>query len=283
VRAMRLAAIIGWMMLAMMAGLVPAHAEKRVALVVGNSEYRNVAQLPNPANDATAVATLLKGAGFDKVDLRLNQGISDLRRAVGDFADVAADADIAVVYFAGHGIEIDGSNFIIPVDASLARDFDVEDEAVPLDRLLKAIEPARRLRLVILDACRDNPFARTMRRTVASRSVGRGLGRVEPSTSDTLIAFAAKAGSTALDGEGQNSPFTAALLRHVATPGLDIRLAFGQVRDDVMDITHRKQRLRLARRTKRVPRRCTQWRGRCPAAGRRCGGARVGGDQGQQE
>lgn len=219
----------------------PAVAEKRAALVIGNAAYHHVGLLTNPANDAAAVAALFKAAQFDVVDARPDLGISDLRRAVRDFAATAADADIAIVYFAGHGIEVDGANYLIPVDAKLAQDFDVEDETLSLDRVLKAIEPARRLRLVILDACRDNPFLKNMRRSVAARSIGRGLGRVEPTVSDTLVAFAAKAGSIALDGEGRHSPFTAAVVKHIAEPGLDIRLAFGRVRDEVLASTTRRQ------------------------------------------
>jgi len=218
-----------------------ALAEKRVALVIGVSAYQHVAKLPNPANDAGAVAGLLKSAGFDVVEIRRDVGVADLRRAVGDFSDQAQSADVAVVFFAGHGIEVDGTNYLIPADAKLARDFDIEDEALSLERVLKAIEPARRLRLVILDACRDNPFAQSMKRTVASRSVGRGLAKIEPTVADTLIAFAAKAGSVALDGEEANSPFTKALLQHIAVPDLDLRIAFGRVRDSVLDATNRKQ------------------------------------------
>jgi uncharacterized caspase-like protein len=218
-----------------------ALADKRVALVIGNSTYLNVPRLPNPANDAPAVADLFKAVHFDSVQLRLDAGIADLRRAVSDFAYLAADADIAVVYYAGHGMEIDGNNYLVPIDAKLARDFDVDDEALSLDRVLRAIEPARRLHLVILDACRDNPFLKTMKRSVGSRSMGRGLAKVEPVVSDTLIAFAARAGSIALDGAGRNSPFTSALLKHIATPGIDIRLAFGHVRDDVLEMTGQKQ------------------------------------------
>src|SRR6202030_473490 len=150
-----------------------------------------------------------------------------------------SNAEIAIVYYAGHGIEVDGVNYLIPIDARLARDFDVEAETVSLDRLLRAIEAARRLRLVILDACRENPFAQSMRRS--SRAVGRGLARVEPAAPDTLVAFAAKAGSIASDGDGANSPFTAALLKHLATPGLDIRLALGRVRDEVRETTRSRQ------------------------------------------
>jgi formylglycine-generating enzyme required for sulfatase activity len=218
-----------------------AHAEKRVALVVGNATYRNVPNLGNPLNDAAEVAALFKSAGFSTVEFRRDLGIVDMRRTIGDFAEAAADADIAVVYFAGHGIEVDGANYIIPIDAKLLRDFDIEDETVSVERVLKSIEPAKRLRLVIIDACRDNPFLKTMKRTAASRSIGRGLARVEPAVSDTLIAFAAKAGSIALDGDSKNSPFTLALLHNLATPGLDLRIAFGRIRDEVLKSTGRRQ------------------------------------------
>jgi uncharacterized caspase-like protein len=230
--------LVGSLLLAAMSG---AQADKRVALVIGNSAYRNVAALPNPVNDAAAMALMFKSAGFDSVELRRDVGIADLRRAVREFADQSQDADIAVVFYAGHGMEVGGVNYIVPVDAKLASDFDIEDEAMALDRISQAIEPARRLRLVILDACRDNPFAKTMKRSIATRSVGRGLAKVEPTASDTLIAFAAKAGSVATDGDGADSPFTTALLKHLTTPGLDLRLALGKVRDDVLAETHRKQ------------------------------------------
>jgi uncharacterized caspase-like protein len=219
----------------------PAFAEKRIALVIGNSAYRNVAPLPNPVNDGAAFAATLKAAGFDVVDSRQDLAAAETRRALRDFADRARDADIAVVYYAGHGMEVDGTNYLIPVDAKLERDTDVFDEAFSLDRVLLAIEPARQLRLVILDACRDNPFAKVMKRTVASRAIGRGLAKVEPTSPNTLIAYSAKAGSTALDGDSKNSPFTTALVRHIATPGLDVRKAFGFVRDDVLKDTSYKQ------------------------------------------
>lgn len=222
-------------------GADPALAERRVALVMGNSAYRNVAQLPNPVNDAAAMSALLKAAGFDSVEAKLDLGIADMRRAISNFSDAATDADIAVVFYAGHGIEVDGTNYIIPVDATLKRDIDVDDEAVPLDRVLKVLDSTKRLRLVILDACRDNPFSKSMKRTLGTRSVSRGLAKVEPSSSDTLIAFAAKAGSVAADGDSANSPFTTALLKFITAPGLDLRLAFGRVRDDVLTATKYKQ------------------------------------------
>jgi uncharacterized caspase-like protein len=219
----------------------PAFAEKRVALVLGNSNYQNVAPLANPVNDSAKIAATLKDAGFDVVDSRRDLPAAETRRALRDFADRARDADIAVVYYAGHGIEVDGGNYLIPVDARLERDTDIYDEGLSLDRILIAIEPAKKLRLVILDACRDNPFSRSMKRTVASRAIGQGLAKVEPTSPNVLIAYSAKAGSTAADGDGKNSPFTAALSHHLTKPGLDVRRAFGFVRDEVLKTTGNKQ------------------------------------------
>ena len=186
----------------------PALAEKRVALVHRQFRLSKRGAASNPVNDGALIAATLKHAGFDVVDSRHDLPALETRRALRDFADRARDADIAVVYYAGHGIEVDGTNYLIPVDAKLERDTDVYDEAFSLDRVLLAIEPAKQLRLVILDACRDNPFAKTMKRTVASRAIGRGLAKVEPTSPNTLIAYSAKAGSTALDGDSKNSPFT---------------------------------------------------------------------------
>ncbi|MDE2376461.1 caspase domain-containing protein [Bradyrhizobium sp.] len=219
----------------------PAFAGKRVALVLANSAYQNAPSLPNPVNDGAVIARTLKDAGFDVVDSRHDLPALETRRVLRDFADAARGADIAVVYYAGHGIEVDGANYLIPVDARLERDTDVYDEALSLDRVLVAIEPAKQLRLVILDACRDNPFGKTMKRTIASRGIGRGLAQVEPTSPNTLIAYSAKAGSTAQDGDGSNSPFTIALSKHLTTPGLDVRRAFGFVRDDVLKTTGNKQ------------------------------------------
>lgn len=236
--------VLGAILLAISLSLLsgePASAEKRVALVIGNSGYQNVARLDNPANDASAMSAVLKGAGFDLVESRRDLNTSEMRRALRDFSDKARGADVAVVYYAGHGIEVDGANYLIPVDAVLERDIDIYDEAFALDRILVTIEPARQLRLVILDACRDNPFAKTMKRTIGSRAIGRGLAKVEPNSPNTLIAFASKAGSTASDGDSRNSPFTAALVKHIAKPGLDLRRVFGFVRDEVLKNTSNRQ------------------------------------------
>ncbi|UWU80045.1 caspase family protein [Bradyrhizobium huanghuaihaiense] len=222
-------------------GSSPCLAEKRVALVIGNSAYKSVAKLANPANDAGLIGGMLKKAGFDTVDVRQDLSAPEMRKALREFSARTRDADVAVIYYAGHGLELDGTNYLIPTDAALEADTDVYDEALPIDRVLVSIEPAKQLRLVILDACRDNPFSKTMKRTVASRAVGRGLAKVEPTSPNTMIAFAAKAGSTASDGDSRNSPFAVALSDHLPKPGLDLRKAFGFVRDDVLKATGYKQ------------------------------------------
>jgi pyruvate/2-oxoglutarate dehydrogenase complex dihydrolipoamide acyltransferase (E2) component len=241
-RLLAIAAVIGW---AFVFALVPndAWAERRVALVVGNSSYTTVPRLPNPTRDAGAIAKLLKEAGFETVETYLDVGNLDFKRAIRKFEDISVEADVAVLYYAGHGIEIGGINYLIPVDARLASDRDAPDEAIPLDRLVLSADGAKKLRLIILDACRDNPFAGKMRREsrAAMRGVSAGLSKVEPSSTDTLIAYAAKAGSTAEDGELDHSPFTSALLKHLTVPGLDLRLAFGRVKDEVMKSTNNRQ------------------------------------------
>ncbi|QPF94155.1 caspase family protein [Bradyrhizobium commune] len=233
--------LFGLLIVAICLACGPAHAEKRVALVIGNSAYKSAPRLANPVNDAALVGDMFKKAGFDAVDVKFDQNAADMRRMLREFAAKARDADMAVIYYAGHGIELDGNNYLVPTDAVLETDGDVLDEAIALDRALFAVEPAKQLRLVILDACRDNPFAKTMKRTVASRAIGRGLAKIEPTSPNTMIAFAAKAGSTASDGDMKNSPFATALADHLPKPGLDLRKAFGFVRDDVLKATSYKQ------------------------------------------
>ena len=235
------AAVIGGAILSMVLAPGCALAEKRVALIVGNSTYQSVPQLPNPSRDASAVARMFKDAGFDSVDVQLDVGNLEFKRSIRKFEAMADQADIAVIYYAGHGLEIGGTNYLIPIDARLASDRDADDEAIPLERLVSSTDGAKRLRLVILDACRDNPFVSKMRRERANRAIASGLSKVEPTSTDTLIAYAAKAGSTADDGNGQHSPFTSALLKNLTVPGLDVRLAFGRVRDDVLKSTGNRQ------------------------------------------
>jgi hypothetical protein len=217
--------------------LVPAwaYAQARVALVVGNGAYRQVSALPNPTNDANDVADSLQRLGFS-VTRVTNANFDGMRLALRDFAPKVRRAEIAVVFFAGHGIEADGENYLIPVDAELKTDLDVPHEAISLKNVMQVVSPASKLGLVVLDACRNNPFASRMVRTLRTRAVSRGLASVEP-TGSILVAYAAKDGTTASDGTGRNSPFTKALLTHLETPGLEINFLFRNVRDDVLQAT----------------------------------------------
>jgi hypothetical protein len=235
--------MIGVTIFSMVLSTKLAWADKRVALIIGNSSYQTVPQLANPAKDADAVAKMFRDAHFDSVDLQLNLGIIDFKRAIRKFENAAEQSDIAVIYCAGHGFEINGTNYLIPVDARLANDRDADDEAVSLDRLLYSAGDAKKLRLIILDACRDNPFAAGMQRDKKSASRGVPGSRILDlsSKTDTLTAYAAKLGSTAEDGNGEHSPFTTALLKSLTVPGLDVRLAFGRIKKEVMSVTHGKQ------------------------------------------
>ena len=218
-----------------------AFADRRIALVIGNGKYENAGVLANPTNDADAVADLFAKAGFDSVDRRHDLGVVEFKRAVREFVDRAASADVAVVYYSGHGLEIGGVNYLIPVDAKLTSTLDMDDEAVSLDRVLVAAGHVKKLSLIILDACRENPFHPVADDARVTRGVSMGLAGVGPTVADTLIAFAAKAGSVSYDGDGRNSPFTTALLKYITRPGLDIRLALGKVRDDVLRATNHRQ------------------------------------------
>ena len=218
-----------------------AWAETRVALVIGNSAYAHGGRLTNPANDAAKVAQALRQVGF-KVTSGTDLGKQQFEETLKTFTRDASSADVAVVYYAGHGMEMGGTNYLVPVDAVLAADSDVDFEAVPLDLVLRSVDGAKRIKVVILDACRNNPFADAMKRTAgSSRSLGRGLVRVEPE-GDMLVAYAAEAGSTAEDGDSADSPFATALARRLTAPGVEIRILFGQVRDDVLAQTGQRQR-----------------------------------------
>jgi len=230
-------AVVASVLLALGGG--PVLAEKRVGLVIGNGAYRNVPRLLNPGNDATDVSASLQRLGFSVSTVR-DGSFDDMRRALLRFGREAAGADMAVVYFAGHGIEISGENWLIPVDAELRSDQDAEAEAISLKSAMLQVAGAKSLGLVILDACRDNPFAAQMQRRVRQRSVVRGLARVEP-TGSVLVAYASREGTTAADGGSRNSPFTSALLRYLETPGLEISFVFRHIRDDVIQATGSKQ------------------------------------------
>lgn len=208
--------------------------ERRFALVIGNSDYEFVGTLPNPANDATDIGKALGRLGFS-VTTALNLDYNQMRLALRDFGEVAADADMALIYFAGHGIEIDNTNFLIPINAELKSDRDVEFEAVRLESVIAAIEASRGIKIILIDACRNNPFVADMTRTVASRSIGRGLGRIDPG--GVLVGYSARGGTISLDGDGRNSPYAKALLDLIDEPGLEIGKLFRRVRDMVLDET----------------------------------------------
>ena len=217
----------------------PALAEKRVALVIGNGAYKSVPKLTNPINDAADMSTALQRLGFE-VQLATDLTYDGMRRNLRDFNRRADGADIVLVFFAGHGIEVGGENWLIPVDAQLKSDRDIDIESIGMRSFLASIEGAGKLGMIILDACRNNPFANQMQRTNRTRSVGRGLASIEP-VGNVLVAYAAKDGTTAADGDGRNSPFTRSLLSHIETPGLEINFLFRNVRDDVITATRREQ------------------------------------------
>lgn len=212
---------------------------KRVALVIGNSAYENVPFLPNAASDAKAIAEQFSRLGFASVQLVLDADRTELVNSLAVFSEEAATSDWAVIYYSGHGLEIGGANYLIPIDATLATDRSVRYEALNLDDVLSATD-ARKLGLVILDACRDNPFLARMSFRSATRSVTRGLVRVEPSRG-TLVAFAAAEGQVAMDGDGEHSPFSTALLRHLGKAGIELNILFRLVRDDVIRDTGGRQ------------------------------------------
>jgi len=235
--------ILGLGVVAALTGLAvpPALADgKRVALVIGNSTYRNVPTLPNPANDGADIAAALTRLGF-AVTLVTNASFDQMRRGLIAFGRDAAGADMAAVFFAGHGMEISGENWLIPVDAELKKDTDAANEAVSLRSVILQVSNTTSLGLVVLDACRNNPFVAKMSRSLALRAViGGGLGRIEP-VGNVLVAYAARDGTTALDGDGRNSPFTAALLHNIETPGVEVTFMLRNVRDDVMEVTRNEQ------------------------------------------
>ncbi len=250
-------------------------AEERIALVIGNSQYRKVTRLINPANDSADMAVSLQRLGFNVKHLK-DLDYEAFRRALIEFGNAAQSADLAVIFFAGHGVEIDGKNWLIPVDAEVTSEVNVYAEAINLETLIDISVMPKMLGLVVLDACRNNPFVEVASAETRSRSASvtpvsapaaeterkvltisgekaarpetaaliqtmtRGLAPIEPAE-NVLVAFAAAAGTTANDGQGRNSPYTGALLRHVETPGLEINYLFRHVHDDVLEETKQQQ------------------------------------------
>jgi uncharacterized caspase-like protein len=220
-----------------------AQADRRVAFVVGNGAYKNVAQLPNPPVDAKAMAAVLRNVGFEVVE-GTNLTRDKMTERLLEFGKKAQGADVAVFFYAGHGIAISGTNYLLPVDADIKSEMDVKlGAAINIDLTLDQTMSDAKVKLVFLDACRDNPFAAKIKSNSATRSVSVQSGLAEMKSGEgTLIAFATGPGQTALDGqEGTNSPFTRALIAHITTPGVEIQQAMTEVRAQVNEETNKGQ------------------------------------------
>jgi len=218
-----------------------ASADKRVALVIGNSAYVHANELANPRNDAADMAATLKGLGFEVVEgIDLDKAAMD--RKVRDFATALAGADAAIFFYAGHGLQVGGVNYLVPTDAQLTTAAGLDWEMVRLDLVQRTMEREAKTNVLFLDACRDNPLARNLARAMGTRSadIGRGLAAQE-SGAGTLISFSTQPGNVALDGTGRNSPFSAALTKHLPTPGEDLSEILINVRNDVMQATADRQ------------------------------------------
>lgn len=214
--------------------------DNRVALVIGNAAYDRTTPLKNPLNDARAIADRLAELNFD-VSLALDTTSGQMRKALDDFKPKASGADIALVFFAGHGIEMGGENYLIPVNAHMDTEAQAQLEAIALDEVEQAVQDASGLAIIILDACRNNPFVQTMIRLNANRSVSRGLAPVKLSRSGAIVGFSASAGRVAQDGAGRHSPYAAALLQVLQEPGVEIGLLFRRVAGLVIEATGGQQ------------------------------------------
>lgn len=218
--------------------LAPTGAEARkVALVIGNSDYANTSRLANPVNDIKLIAASARQAGFDDVTIAADLSVNDFQKTMRDFRGKADGAEVAMVYYAGHGIEAQGKNWLIPTDAQLKSDLDLPYEAINLERLMEAVSGAQ-IRMVVLDSCRNNPFGRSWRS--GTRAVATGLAGVE--ADDVLVIFAAAPGQVAADGTGANSPFATSLAKRLPQPDLPVQLLGGTIRDDVLKATGGSQR-----------------------------------------
>jgi len=216
-------------------------ASDRVALVIGNGAYENAAQLANPPNDASDVAKALRNIGFDVVEGH-NLGKRDMEGKIREFGKKLDNANLALFFYAGHGLQVSGRNYLVPIDAKLDRPADLNFETFDVNVVLQQMEAEKRVNLVFLDACRDNPLARTLARSMGTRSaaVGQGLASIQGAVG-TMIAYATQPDNVAMDGEGRNSPFTTALLKYIQTPGLEVSSLMKRVRSDVVAATRDRQ------------------------------------------
>ncbi len=220
-----------------------AAAEKRAALVIGNAAYANAPPLANPRNDATDLAKTLETLGF-KVLLGLDLGKRSFDQKVRAFADLLEEADTGLLFYAGHGLQVAGQNYLVPVDAKLAKERDLDFDTVRLNFLLRQMELGRedKTNIVILDACRDNPLTRNLARSMGTRSARLGKGLAEVKTGvGTFIAYSTQPGNVALDGTGRNSPFASALVKHMKRPGQPLTSVMVGVRKDVLAATSGRQ------------------------------------------
>jgi len=217
-------------------GFKVTNGEKRLALVMGNAAYQSTSPLANPVNDARSVASALKSIGFEVIKVE-NASLSDMKRKVDDFGVKLKDYDVGLFYYAGHGIQSRGNNYLVPVEANLVNERQVEYDCIRADRVLSFMEDARsKVNIVVLDACRNNPFERSWTRSTA----GNGLAFMN-APSGSLIAYATSPGSTASDGTGSNGLYTEALLQELYTPDITILQMFQRVRAKVVDKSGGKQ------------------------------------------
>jgi uncharacterized caspase-like protein len=238
-------ALFASLVVASLAFVTDAKAERRVALVIGNAQYVHANTLRNPRNDATEMAVTLRKLGFD-VDVGLDLDQQAFARTVDAFARKLDGADVALFFYAGHGVQINDKNYLVSVNAQLANEFLVSSETIELDSIVRLMESKVPVNIVFVDACRNNPLAEDLRKNLAalkrSAVLGRGLARMEATSRDTLIAFAAAPGQEAADGNARHSPFTTALLKHVPTPGLEVSVMLKRVSADVRELTNNTQR-----------------------------------------
>ncbi|ESZ49681.1 caspase family protein [Mesorhizobium sp. RSR565B] len=222
---------------------------KRVALVIGNSKYVHAVELPNPANDAHLIASTLRNAGFEVIE-GVDQDNAGMHSLISKFTERSYDADLAVIFYAGHGMQVDGKNFLIPVDAELTSPAYLKTRTVQIDDFMAALPPDPAVGVIILDACRDNPLARTLAAAMPktrSTALGTGLAPIDPKsegvgTGGILIAYATDPGAIAFDGNGVDSPYSTALARHLTEPGVEIQSALTRVRGEVAETTQGRQR-----------------------------------------
>jgi uncharacterized caspase-like protein len=235
--AYRLSSVLTASAAAMWLTLSPASAENRIALVIGNSSYETVSVLPNPSNDARVMTELLTAAGFELVSAP-NLSLSEMRRTIGNFAQTVTGRGpdtVALVFYAGHGLQVDGENFLVPVDARIQREADVPLQALRLVDVMNMLSSVpSKTRIVILDACRNNPFSEI------NKTTGRGLAIVD-APSGSIVSYSTAPGTEAQDGDGSNSPYTTALVKIAREPGLPIEQALKRVRSSVHQATRNQQ------------------------------------------